>query len=163
MPASAADWQSIGIQAWSNTTAQSEMENRLNSFYSGTVKVDAVLAPNDAIALGITQALEGNGYTTDDWPVLTGQDADQANVENIVSGKQSMTVFKDTRLLGERATTMVGQIVEGQEVEVNDTDSYDNGVKVVPSYIIDPQIVTRDNVQEVLVDSGYYTADEVGL
>ncbi|MCL3777172.1 MULTISPECIES: multiple monosaccharide ABC transporter substrate-binding protein [unclassified Actinomyces] len=163
MPASVDDWQSIGIQAWSNTTAQAEMDNRLNSFYSTTTRVDAVLCPNDAIALGVTQALDSAGYTDADWPVLTGQDADQANVENIVKGRQSMTVFKDTRLLGERAATMVDQIVKGQEVEVNDTESYGNGVMTVPAYLIDPVTVDADSVQTVLVDSGYYTADEVGL
>ncbi|WP_136192577.1 multiple monosaccharide ABC transporter substrate-binding protein [Actinomyces procaprae] len=163
MPSSVDDWQSIGIQAWSNTTAQSEMENRLNSFYSSTTRVDVVLSPNDAIALGVGQALASAGYNDDNWPVLTGQDADQANVANIVKGRQSMTVFKDTRLLGERCATMVDQIARGQEVEVNDTESYDNGQLVVPSYLLDPVTVDADNVQEVLVDSGYYTAAEVGL
>lgn len=163
MPSSVDDWQSIGIQAWSNTTAQAEMENRLNSFYSSTKRVDVVLSPNDAIALGVGQALASAGYNDDNWPVLTGQDADQANVENIVKGRQSMTVFKDTRLLGERCATMVDQIAQGQEVEVNDTESYDNGQLVVPSYLLDPVTVDADNVREVLVDSGYYTAAEVGL
>ena len=93
LPASVDDWQSIGIQAWSNTTAQAEMENRLNSFYSATTRVDVVLCPNDAIALGVGQALDSAGYGGSDWPVLTGQDADQANVANIVNGKQSITVF----------------------------------------------------------------------
>lgn len=163
MPASVEDWQSIGIQAWSNTTAQAEMDNRLNSFYSSTTRVQAVLAPNDAIALGVTQALDSAGYGMSDWPVLTGQDADQANVANIVAGRQSMTVFKDTRLLGERCATMVDQIVRAQDVEVNDSESYDNGVKVVPSFLLAPVTVDADNVQEVLVDSGYYGAEEVGL
>ena len=162
LPASVDDWQSIGIQAWSNTTAQAEMENRLNSFYTSAA-VQAVLCPNDAIALGVTQALKSAGYTQDGWPVLTGQDADQANVANIVAGLQSMTVFKDTRELGERCATMVDQICKGKEVEVNDTSSYDNGDHVVPSYLLDPVTVDADNVRQVLVDSGYYTAAEVGL
>lgn len=163
MPASVEDWQSIGIQAWSNTTAQAEMENRLNSFYSATTRVQAVLCPNDAIALGVSQALGSAGYGQTDWPVLTGQDADQANVANIVAGRQSMTVFKDTRELGKRCATMVDQICQGQEVEVNDTESYDNGVLVVPSFLLTPVTVDADNVREVLVDSGYYSASEVGL
>nr|WP_300336379.1 sugar-binding protein [Actinomyces sp.] len=163
MPASADDWQSIGIQAWSNTTAQSEMENRLNSFYNTTTRVNAVLSPNDAIALGVTQALTSAGYTGNDWPVLTGQDADQASVQNIVKGLQTMTVFKDTRKLGERAAVMVDEIVKGGDVEVNDTESYDNGVTVIPSYLIDAVAVDKTNVKDVVVDSGYYTATEVGL
>ncbi|WP_159624050.1 multiple monosaccharide ABC transporter substrate-binding protein [Actinomyces sp. zg296] len=163
MPASVDDWQSIGIQAWSNTTAQAEMENRLNSFYSATTRVGAVLAPNDAIALGVSQALDSAGYGPTDWPALTGQDADQANVANIVAGRQSMTVFKDTRKLGERCAAMVDQIIKSEQVEVNDTDSYDNGVKVVPAYLLEPVTVDAGNVKEVLVDSGYYSAGEIGL
>lgn len=161
-PASADDWQSIGIQAWAATAAQAEMETRLNSFYQGKT-VDAVLAPNDALALGITQALESAGYTTDAWPVLTGQDADQANVQNILAGKQSMTVWKDTRELGDQVAQMVRQIVDGVTVDVNDTTSYDNGKLVVPSYLLDPIVVTKDNVKSTLVESGFYSASDLGL
>lgn len=162
-PASVDNWQSIGIQAWMAPAAQSEMENRLNSFYQGK-KVQAVLAPNDALALGITQALEANGYSAgDDWPIITGQDADQANVRNILDGKQAMTVWKDTRELGDQVAKMVDQIVKGDDVEVNDTETYDNGRKVVPSFLIDPQVITKDNVQEKLVDSGYYSPSDLGL
>lgn len=163
LPDSADGWQSIGVQAWSNTVAQAEMENRLSSFYSAARRVDAILAPNDAVALGISQALASAGYGDGDWPVLTGQDADQANVANIVSGRQTMTVFKDTRLLGERCALMADQIIRGQDVEVNDVDSYDNGKLVVPSYLLDPVAVDKQNVRGVLVDSGYYSAAEIGL
>ena len=163
LPDSADGWQSIGIQAWSSTVAQAEMENRLSSFYHLGRRVDAILAPNDAVALGISQALASSGYGDGNWPVLTGQDADQANVANIVSGRQTMTVFKDTRLLGERSALMADQIIRGQDVEVNDVDSYDNGKLVVPSYLLNPVSVDRQNVQEVLVDSGYYSAAEIGL
>src|SRR5699024_10497696 len=115
----------------------SEMENRLNSFYAGDEKVDVVLSPNDSLALGIEQALDAAGYTPgEDWPVITGQDADLANVNNMLAGMQSMTVWKDTRTLGAQVATMVDQIVKGEEVEVNDTETYDNGVKVVPSYLL---------------------------
>lgn len=162
-PASVDNWQSIGIQAWMAPAAQSEMENRLNSFYQGK-KVDAVLAPNDALALGISQALEANGYSAGDgWPVITGQDADQANVRNIIEGKQAMTVWKDTRELGNQVAKMVDQIVKGEEVEVNNTETYDNGKKVVPSFLIEPQVITKDNVKEKLVDGGYYDAGDLGL
>lgn len=161
-PKSVDDWQSIGIQAWMSTTAQAEMETRLNSFYSDK-KVEAVLSPNDSLALGISQALESAGYTADQWPLLTGQDADQANVQNIIAGKQSMSVWKDTRALGDRVATMVDQIVKGETVEVNDTEAYDNGKKVVPSYLLTPVVITKDNVKEQLVDSGFYSAADLGL
>ena len=162
-PTSNDDWQSIGIQSWSSATAQSEMENRLNSFYTDDT-VDVVLSPNDSLALGIEQALDAAGYTVgEDWPLVTGQDADLANVQNMLAGKQSMTVWKDTRTLGEQVATMVDQIVTGEEVEVNDTETYDNGVKVVPSYLLPPQVVTADTVEDLLVRSGFYDADELGL
>jgi len=162
-PASDAEWASIGVQGWSSDTAQSEMQNRLNSFYA-TGKVDVVLSPNDSLALGIEQALEGAGYKVgEDWPLVTGQDADQANVMNLLAGKQSMTVWKDTRALGDQTAKMVDQILKGTKVEVNDTKSYDNGVKVVPTFLLPPVSVTKDTVQSTLVDSGFYTAKDLGL
>lgn len=163
-PASNDDWQSIGIQGWGSDTAQAEMENRLNSFYGGGQKVQVVLSPNDSLALGIAQALEGAGYAPGDgYPVLTGQDADQANVLNMIAGKQSMSVWKDTRALGDQVAKMVDQIVQGETVDVNDEETYDNGVKVVPTYLLDPQVVTPDTVESVLVESGFYTAEDLGL
>ena len=158
------DWASIGIQGWKSETAQSEMQNRLNSFYAGGEKVDVVLSPNDSLALGIAQALDAAGYTPgEDWPILTGQDADQANVLNILAGKQSMSVWKDTRQLGDRVATMISQLAAGEEVEVNDTETYDNGVKVVPSYLLDPTVVVADTVEEILVGSEFYSAEDLGL
>lgn len=163
-PANSDGWASIGIQNWASSGAQSEMENRLNSFYGGGKKVNIVLSPNDSMALGIQQALEGAGYQPgEDWPLLTGQDADLANVQAMVQGKQTMDVWKDTRKLGEQVAKMVDQIVKGEEVEVNDTETYDNGTKVVPSFLIEPVVVTEDNIQEQLIDSGFYSAADVGL
>ncbi|MBO3084770.1 multiple monosaccharide ABC transporter substrate-binding protein [Cellulomonas fengjieae] len=163
-PASNDDWASIGIQGWGSDTAQAEMENRLNSFYGGGQKIDVVLSPNDSLALGIAQALAGAGYAPGDgYPVLTGQDADQANVLNMLAGKQSMSVWKDTRELGDRVSVMIDSIVNGDTVEVNDEETYDNGVKVVPTYLLDPQVVTPDTVESVLVESGFYKASDLGL
>jgi len=162
-PASNDEWQSIGIQAWQSATAQSEMDNRLNSFY-GDKQVDVVLSPNDSLALGIAQALEAAGYTPgEDWPLLTGQDADEANTKNILAGKQSMTVWKDTRTLGDQVAKMVDQILKGEEVEVNDTETYDNGTKVVPSYLLPPQVVVADTIEQYLIESGFFTAEQLGL
>jgi putative multiple sugar transport system substrate-binding protein len=163
-PKSDAEWTSIGIPAWSSATAQSEMQNRLNSFYTGGKKVNIVLSPNDSLALGIEQALDGAGYKVGaDWPLVTGQDADLANVKNMLAGKQSMTVWKDTRKLGDQVAKMVDQIMQSKTVDVNDTKTYDNGVKVVPTYLLDPQVVTKETVKSVLVDSGFYTASQLGL
>ena len=163
-PATNDDWQSIGIPGWKTEGAQNEMTNRLNSFYNDGTPLHAVLSPNDSLALGIAQALETAGITPGpDYPVLTGQDGDQANVINILADKQSMTVWKDTRVLAERAATMIGEIVAGGEPTTNDTETYDNGVKVVPTYLEDPKVVTKDTVESDLVGSGFYTAEDLGL
>jgi putative multiple sugar transport system substrate-binding protein len=158
------DWKNVSIDGWSSQKAQSEMDNRINSFYTGGKKVDVVLSPNDSLALGIEQSLESKGYRPGaGWPVITGQDGDLANTKNILAGKQSMTVWKDTRTLGDQVAKMIDQIVKGETVEVNDTKSYDNGVKVVPSYLLPPVVVTKDDVKSKLVDSGFYTAGQLGL
>jgi putative multiple sugar transport system substrate-binding protein len=164
-PASDADWTKIGIQGWKSETAQSEMDNRLNSFYQGK-KVNVVLSPNDSLALGIEQSLESQGYKAGtDWPIVTGQDADKANVKNMLVGKQSMTVWKDTRTLGDQVAKMVDQIVKGETVNVNDEKTYDNGKKIVPTYLLPPQVVTNDkaDITKSLVDSGFYKAADLGL
>ena len=158
------EWQSIGIFGWSSDDAQAEMENRINSFYSDGTTVDVVLSPNDSLALGIAQALEGSGYAPGpDYPLITGQDCDKANIKNVIAGKQAMDVLKNTELEAEQTALMIDQIVSGQQVDINDTTTYDNGVKVVPTYLLTPQTVTKDTVKKVLVDSGYYTASDIGL
>jgi putative multiple sugar transport system substrate-binding protein len=158
------DWKNVSIDGWSSQKAQSEMDNRLNSFYNGGKKVDVVLSPNDSLALGIEQSLDSQGYKVGkNWPVISGQDADLANVKNMIAGKQSMTVWKDTRTLGDKVATMVQQIVKGEKVDVNDSKTYNNGVKVVPAYLLAPVVVTKDEVKSKLVESGFYTADKLGL
>ena len=158
------DWKSVGILGWGSKDAQDEMQNRLNTYYTGGKKVDVVLSPNDSLALGIAQALEAAGYKPGpDYPILTGQDADKANVLNVLAGKQSMTVWKDTRALGDQAAKMVDQIVKGQTVETNDTKTYNNGNKVVPTYLLPPEVVTKDDVKTKLVDSGFLKAADIGL
>jgi putative multiple sugar transport system substrate-binding protein len=163
-PKSNDEWASIGIQGWASDKAQSEMDNRLSSFYSGDEKVDVVLSPNDSLAIGIIASLRSAGYAPgEDYPIISGQDADKANVKAILDGEQSMTVWKDTRTLGERVFTMIESIVAGEEVEVNDEETYDNGEKVVPSFLLDPEVVVKDDVQSKLVDSGFVKAGDVGL
>jgi putative multiple sugar transport system substrate-binding protein len=162
-PATKADWKAIGIQGWDTAKAQAEMDNRLNSFY-GDKKVDVVLSPNDSLALGIEQSLETAGYKVGgDWPIVTGQDADKANAKNIVDGKQAMTVWKDTRKLAEQVSKMVDEIVKGSAVETNDDKSYDNKKKVVPSYLVQPQVVTKENIEQELVGSNFLKASDLGL
>lgn len=163
-PASNEDWASIGILGWKSDSAQAELDNRIASFYSGGEKIDVVLSPNDSLAQGIAASLTTAGYIPgEDWPLLTGQDGDKASVVNILDGKQSMTVWKDTRVLGEVVFGFIEAILAGNEPEINDTETYDNGVKVVPSFLITPEVVVADTVQEKLIDSGFLQASDVGL
>ena len=118
------------------------MENILASYYADGTKLDAVLCSNDSTALGVENALAAN--YTGDYPIITGQDCDIANVKNMIAGKQSMSIFKDTRTLASQVVKMVGQIIEGQEVEVNATESYDNGTGVIPSFLCEPVFADAD-------------------
>lgn len=164
VPADASGWQQIGILGWDSAKAQAEMQTRLNSFYTAGQQLDAVLSPNDSLALGIEQALEARGFIPgDNWPLVTGQDADKANVVNMLANKQSMTVWKDTRALGDRAALMVEQIVDGGEVEISAGREYDNGTGLIPTFLLDPVVVTSESVEALLVESGFYTAEELGL
>ena len=138
------------------------MDNILSTHYADA-KVDAVLSPYDGISRGIIASLKQVGYYTADkpGPVVTGQDAELPSVKSILAGEQTSTVFKDTRLLAAKVAEMVNQFLAGETVDVNDTTTYENGVKIVPSYLLPVVTVTKDTVQKELVDSGYYTADDV--
>ncbi len=163
VPRDASGWQQIGILGWDSAKAQAEMQTRLNSFYTAGQELHAVLSPNDSLALGIEQALEARGFVPGkNWPLVTGQDADKANVLNMLANKQSMTVWKDTRALGERAATMVEQIVYGRDVEITPGKEYDNGTGKIPTFLLDPMVITPDTVESTLIESGFYTAKELG-
>lgn len=144
---------------WSTEEAQKRMENILAAYYQDGTKLDAVLSSNDSVANGITNALAAS--YKGDFPILTGQDCDITSVKNIIAGKQSMSIFKDTRQLASKVVEMVTAIIEGKEVPVNDTESYDNGKGIVPTYLCQPVFADQDNYKEVLIDSGYYKESDV--
>ncbi len=152
----------VSTLRWDGATAQARMDNLLSAYYSDK-QVDAVLSPYDGLSIGILSSLKGVGYGSGDqaMPVVTGQDAEIASIKSILAGEQTSTVFKDTRELARVAVDMVDALLQGGEVPVNDTETYDNGVKVVPSYLLVPVSVDASNYQEALVDSGYYTEDEL--
>ncbi|MDO5136544.1 MAG: sugar ABC transporter substrate-binding protein [Eubacteriales bacterium] len=148
----------VATANWATETAQARFENILSSYYADGTNLDAVLASNDSTALGVVNALAAN--YTGEYPVITGQDCDIANMPSIIDGKQAMSVFKDTRTLASKVVEMVDAIMTGSEAPVNDTETYDNGTGVIPSYLCEPVAVTVDNYEEMLIDSGYYTADQ---
>ena len=151
--------EEVATANWATETAQARFENILSSFYADGTNLDAVLASNDSTALGVENALDAN--YTGEYPIITGQDCDIANMPNIINGKQAMSVFKDTRTLASKVVEMVDAIMQGGEAPVNDTETYDNGTGVIPSYLCEPVAVTVDNYKEMLVDSGYYTEDQL--
>ncbi|MCH4891147.1 sugar ABC transporter substrate-binding protein [Acidaminobacter sp. JC074] len=156
------DMEQIAIQGWKSEGAQARMDNLLTAFYADK-NVDVVLSPNDSLAQGIVASLKAAGYGSADkpFPVLTGQDCDTTNVKMLIAGEQSMSIFKDTRTLADQVVSMVSAIMAGETVPVNDTETYNNGVKVVPSYLCEPVFADKDNYKELLIDSGYYTADQI--
>jgi putative multiple sugar transport system substrate-binding protein len=144
------------ILRWSQETAQQNCENYLTGFYADE-DLDICATAFDGFAYGCKAALEGAGYTADNWPLITGQDAELMAVKNIISGSQTMSIYKDTRLLAEKCVTMVQAVMEGAEPEINDTEQYNNNVITVPSYLCTPVAVDQDNYKEIIVDGGYYT------
>lgn len=154
--------EQVATLRWDGATAQSRMDNLLSANYADA-NVDAVLSPYDGISIGIISSLKGVGYGSADkpMPVITGQDAELASIKSIIAGEQTSTIFKDTRELAKVAVNMAESVLQGKEAEVNDTETYDNGVKVVPSYLLEPVSVDKENYKEVVVDSGYYTEDEL--
>lgn len=155
-------FQDTCILRWSQETAQQWCENYLTGFYADE-DLDIACTAFDGFAYGVKAALQGAGYTAENWPLVTGQDAELMACKNILDGTQTSTIFKDTGLLASKCVTMVEAVMKGTEPEINDTETYNNNVIVVPSYLCTPVAVDKDNLQEVVVDSGYYQAADLGL
>ncbi len=152
----------VGTLRWDGAVAQARMDNLLSAFYTDK-KVNGVLAPYDGLSRGIISSLKGVGYggTDQAMPIVTGQDAELPSVKAMMSGEQYSTVFKDTRELAKVTAKMVDTVLQGKEPEINDTKTYNNGVKIVPSYLLTPYSVGKEDITKMLVDSGYYTADQI--
>lgn len=145
------------ILRWSQETAQQNCENYLSGYYAND-KLDICCTAFDGFAYGCRSALEGAGYTLgDSWPLITGQDAELMATKNIIAGYQTMSIYKDTRLLAQKCVTMVQAVLQGSKPEINDTTQYNNNVLTVPSYLCTPVAVDKDNYKKVIVDGGYYT------
>jgi putative multiple sugar transport system substrate-binding protein len=154
-------FEEVATLNWSTEEAQKRMENLLTAYYADGTKLDVVLSANDSCAIGITNALVNAGYTSDNFPILTGQDCDITSVKNILAGTQSMSIFKDTRTLAAQVVKMVNAIMNGEEVPINDTETYDNKTGIIPSYLCEPVFADKSNYKEILIDSGYYTEDKL--
>jgi putative multiple sugar transport system substrate-binding protein len=153
------DFKTVAILRWDPATAQRRMEDLLTKTYSTGTKVHGVLSPYDGLSIGILSALKSNGYGTagQPYPIVTGQDAELTSTRSIIAGEQYSTIFKDTRELAKVTAKMAETVLKGGTPEVNNTKDYDNGNKVVPSFLLEPVIVDKSNYKKTLVDSGYYT------
>jgi putative multiple sugar transport system substrate-binding protein len=154
--------QKVGTLRWDGAVAQSRMDNLLSAFY-GKDRVDAVLSPYDGLSIGIISSLKGVGYGSpkQPMPVISGQDAEVPSVKAILRGDQYSTVFKDTRDLAKVTAELIDDVLSGKQPKINDTKTYNNGVKVVPSYLLKPVSVDASNWKKVLVDSGYYKEGQI--
>jgi len=151
----------VGTLRWDGAVAQARMDNLLSANYTDK-KVHGVLAPYDGLSRGIISSLKGVGYAPGaEMPIVTGQDAEVASVKAMMQGEQYSTVFKDTRELAKVTAEMVDAVMQGKEPAINDTKTYNNGVKVVPSNLLVPHSVGKDDIQKMLVDSGYIKAEEL--
>lgn len=158
-------FDAVATLRWSQEAAQKRTEDLITSTYGGgSGSLAGVLSPFDGISRGIITALQGAGYgptLAEGLPVVTGQDAEIASVKLINDGVQQSTIFKDTRTLATQAVTVVKAIASGETPVANDTTTYNNGVKVVPSYLLEVETIYQDNIKEKIVGSGYFTEAEV--
>ncbi|MPL90052.1 multiple monosaccharide-binding protein [Rhodobacter sp. 140A] len=152
----------VGTLRWDGAVAQARMDNILSATYTQK-HVNGVLSPYDGLSIGILSSLKGVGYGSGDlkMPIVTGQDCEVQSVKSIKAGEQYSSVFKDTRELARVTVSMVDAMMKGGQPEVNDTTTYNNGVKVVPSYLLQPIEIDASNYEKILVESGYYTADQL--
>ena len=155
--------EKVGTLRWDGAVAQARMDNILSANYSDGSRVDGVLAPYDGLSRGIISSLRGVGYGSADqaWPIVTGQDAETPSIKAIIAGEQYSTVFKDTRELAKVTANLVDAALSGGTPEINDTKTYNNGVKVVPSYLLVPVSVDKSNYEEIVVGSGYIKAEDL--
>ncbi|SFP04137.1 multiple monosaccharide ABC transporter substrate-binding protein [Tranquillimonas alkanivorans] len=162
IPSGQMGMDTVGTLRWDGSVAQARMDNLLSANYTDKT-VHGVLSPYDGLSIGIISSLSGVGYGSGDMemPIVTGQDAEIPSIKAILRGDQYSTIFKDTRELAGVTVGMVDAIVEGGEPPINDTSTYDNGVKVVPSYLLEPVPVTAENWEDVLLGSNYYTRDQI--
>lgn len=156
------DFEDIATEKWETENARIRMSELLSADYADGEIVHAVLSPNDSLALGISNALSEVGYQAGvDFPIITGQDCDRENIKNIIRGKQSMSVFKDTRDLTDAVVQMVKAIIEDKPVPVNDSENFDNGDIIVPTLLIGAHVVDASNYRERLIEPGYYSEEDL--
>ena len=174
VPSGQTEFDQVATAQWDTSKAMSRFQNILGSYYSDGKQLDAAVCSNDSTALGVTQAIASD-YAGKNSILITGQDGDEANLKNIVDGKQTMTVYKAVANEAVATLDLGVKLLSGEKPDEGlikdsgwsfdcsyDTKSYDNGKGVVPSYLLVPTVVTKENIQKELVDTKYYTMDDKG-
>ncbi|MEA4894436.1 MAG: sugar-binding protein, partial [Oscillospiraceae bacterium] len=169
VPSGQTKFEEVATASWKTEKALDRMQNILASYYADGTVLDVALCSNDSTALGVTQAI-GSDYKGTNTVIITGQDGDEANLANIVDGKQSMTVYKAVANEAVVTVDLADAILKGETPNGDliksagwtfdctyDTESYNNNNATIPSYLLVPTVVTKDNIQKELVDTGYYT------
>jgi len=159
VPSGETERTTVAAAGWDYPLAKERMDRLLLENYADGTELHAVLSPNDGIAQALIPSLKAAGFA--DMPILTGQDSEKESVKKIIAGEQAMTVFKDTRALADRTFKMVEDLLLGNTPETNDTKTYHNGVKTLPTYMCKPVGVTKANYVEILIDSGYYELSDL--
>lgn len=175
VPSGQTDFDAVATAQWSTDTAMERMQNILASYYADGTVLDVALCSNDSTALGVAQAIESD-YAGENSVIVTGQDGDEANLANIVDGKQTMSVYKAVANEAVVTLDLAKAILNGDEINEGlieasgwdfdcayDTESYFTSEgNFVDSFLLVPTVVTVDNMVEELVDTGYYTQDDDG-
>lgn len=172
IPSGQKEFEKVATASWDTATALDRMQNILASYYANGTQLDIALCSNDSTALGVAQAIESD-YAGKNWPLITGQDGDVANLKNLLDGKQAMTVYKAVANEAVVTVALAQEILSGNTPndsllsKINakctyDTSSYNNGSGTIPSYLLVPDVVTKDNYKEKLVDTGYYKVGDDG-
>jgi putative multiple sugar transport system substrate-binding protein len=152
----------IGTLRWDGSVAQARMDAILAANYTGGKPLHGVLSPYDGISRGVLSSLISFGYIPGkNLPVVTGQDAEAASIKLIKAGQQYSTILKDTRELAKVASSMVDAVLTGAKPKINDTKTYNNNVKIVPSYLLTPYIVTKANYKKLVIDTGYLKESDI--
>jgi putative multiple sugar transport system substrate-binding protein len=152
----------VSTKGWNGAIAKARLSVLLPKYYS-KLRLDAVLSPNDGIAAELITGFAKGGYgqAGNPMPVITGQDADIPATKSVLRGQQSSTIFKDTRELARVTAQMANALIQGKAPMVNDNKTYNNGVKVIPSFLLKPVLVDVANIKQVLVGSGFYRAEQI--
>ena len=169
IPSGKITFEQCATLGWSTDIAYKNMQDTLASYYSDGKILDAIIANNDNCALGVAQAISSD-YFASNYPIITGQDGNIANLRSIINGKQAMTIYKNVQNEAILTVELVKALLDGKTLDEKitytlsmncayDDKSYDNGKKIVPSYLLSPVVITKNNI-DVLVESGNYIWDE---